>query len=444
LKDNDNHLICYQLVQCQGFTGWSELRSRTNPESRRDQVGVNCFFLLGRNEHDPGIIKRMVGTLSAEFADGGKWNQGGKIVPLNFSLSATDERAWQALEEAKESATGFFGVRGIVFWIGYIFAGDLILLTLYRCLRALTYLPKIRRAMKRRNVCLRIDTRTGANVAGPSLALAACISAILAISTLPLKSGKKFLPRFISSLFSGLPGCAVTGELKRGRIEAVHGIEKKLLALRERPDIRRAIIPYGNRSEVSHVLGGSIVKAFIMPAETFEHQWLFTALWRLAPLRKTWLILNVGIVLMTIFLFLKLPDVVHSYLLPPIAIHSVLTGAGTFSMTHMATKGLLLRKTDHIEVQVAGHDLDGKADLIASCRRKNSTGTENQCLRIVGEGDWRSEVEMTLIDGTASFEFRNNGDGRNSCPELRLDVIHRGHRESSLLVHTVIADDGLK
>jgi hypothetical protein len=69
---NAAQLACHQLVQCQGFLNWSELRKMTDPVLLPHDCGVNCLFLLGRSERDAGIVKTMVGTLAGVYSEAGK------------------------------------------------------------------------------------------------------------------------------------------------------------------------------------------------------------------------------------------------------------------------------------------------------------------------------------------------------------------------------------
>jgi|HubBroStandDraft_1064217.scaffolds.fasta_scaffold22054_2 hypothetical protein len=97
----------------------------------------------------------MVGTLGPVAAEG---EPRGEILPLNFGLTGLDERAWQALKEAKESAESLFKIWGAPFWFGYVLAGDFLPLTLYRCLRILIMHRRIRQALSERNIYLNINT----------------------------------------------------------------------------------------------------------------------------------------------------------------------------------------------------------------------------------------------------------------------------------------------
>src|SRR5262249_53822857 len=156
----------------------------------------------------------------------------------------------QALDEAKQCALRIFGISGMLFWLGYIVAGDFIGLTVWRFLRTLALFPKIRTAFTTRNIYLQVNTTTGAVIGGPSLGLAVCIAIVMASSKLPNCRGRRFLAKFIPNLFGGLAGCAFTGKVNHGLIQPVDGIRPKLEALRDYGDLRRAFIPSENMSEV--------------------------------------------------------------------------------------------------------------------------------------------------------------------------------------------------
>jgi len=140
-SDNAVCLAGCQLVQCQGFLNWSELRRYADPVALSHDCAVNGLFLLGRSEHDRGIVKSLVATFGPEVEEG---EVRGKLLPLNFSLCSIDEEAWRALDEARQSAVGVFGFRGLGFWLGYIIAGDFLPFTVYRAARLLLVLPRIR------------------------------------------------------------------------------------------------------------------------------------------------------------------------------------------------------------------------------------------------------------------------------------------------------------
>ena len=431
-SDNAVCLAGSQLVQCQGFANWSELRHFSEPVLSSD-FAVNGLFLIGRNEHDPGIVKSLVGTFGPRIEEG---EQRGKLLPLNFTLCSVDEEAWLALEEARHSAVGIFGLGGIPFWLGYVAAGDFLPLTICRTFRLLLFLPKIRKAFRERNVYLRINTRTGAAVAGPSLALAACIATVLAAANLPGDARSKFLSRFLPHVFGGLVGCALTGKLKHGRLEPVDGIRNKLIALRDTNDIRRAVVPKENATVVDRATGQSILDPFVPPASLCGRRFVLTALWSLTPIRKTWLILNASLVLTAIWGAAAVPDWLETHYFRPFSVSEVRTSRGRFSGPTLASRGIVVGEKDRVTVSVLGHDTDGPANLSAECLRGVSPGTERQALRATtdGGGDWRSEVTTPIRDGSASFDFERSEGSQDFCSSLSFSVIHRGRKISHIAI----------
>jgi hypothetical protein len=421
-SDNAVFLAGSQLVQCQGFQNWSELRHFTDPVALPHDCAVNGLFLLGRSEQDPGIVKSLIADFGPIVNEG---EQRGKLLPLNFSLCSIDEEAWLALEEARHCALGIFGLRGVVFWAGYVTAGDFLPLTLYRLARLLFALPMIRAAFQERNIYLRINTRTGAAVAGPSLALAACLATVLAPANLPGKAYSKFLSRFLPKAFAGTVGCAVTGKLKHGHLLAVDGIQHKLDALREASDIRRAIVPLDNARSIQSKQGGPILDMYVPPVAVSGRRRILTALWDITPIRKTWLFLNIALVLGTYWGLATLPDWLETHYYRPFAISSIRTTSGEFRAPVLFQKGIRVRGNDKLMISIFGHEGDGLASLSASCVR-GSTGSEHQSLRDGSDqdGDWRSEVTTPIKNGSASIDFRHNTE--NVCASLSLAVVHRG------------------
>ena len=428
-----------QLVQCQGFANWSELRRFSDPVILSHDCAVNGLFLLGRTEHDPGIVKSIVGTFGPEIEEN---EQRGKLLPLNFSLCSIDEEAWRALEEARQSAADVFGLRGIVFWLGYLLAGDFLPLTIFRLLRLSYVLPRIRNAFRRRNIYLRINTRTGAAVAGPSLALSACVASVLATANLPGQARSHFLSHFLPRVFSGLAGCALTGKLKHGRLEAVDGIRHKLEAMRDTSDIRRAVVPSDNAAVVERATGGSILDPFTSPVSVCGRRSILTALWTVTPIRKTWLILNLAMILALFWAGVTIPDRLEKQYYQPFSIPEVRTSLGIFRQPTLSRSGIEVRKTDRLTVRVNGHNTDGAASLLASCVRGPATGIERQSLRGPEDGgDWRSEVITPIKSGIAALDFRRNEISQDFCSILSLAVIHRGGEVLHLFVSVRISDD---
>lgn len=441
-SETGEQLARYQLVQCQGFTGWSELRRWVNPTFPPSDCGVSCLFLLGKSEDNPGVVKAMVGTFGPEVKDA---QTCGKILPLNFSLSGSDEAAWQALDEAKRSAAAFFGFGGIIFWTGYCLAGDFLLLTVYRSIRILALLPRIRRALTHRNIYLQINTHTGGDVAGPSLGLAACIAAIMSVARLPGEAHSRFLQRFMPRLLGGLAGCAITGRISRGRLEPVRGIRAKLQSLRDSAEIRRALIPRANDDDLRPTRPGLITDAFIPPVGVVLCRHVLTALARLVPMRRTWLAVNIVTIVACLVGLRALPEIIHRHALPPIAISEVRTSAGAVPGPDISMSGIRVRSTDHITVGVIGHTFDGEIWVDASCPRGTSSDSSRQCLRISSDGgDWHSTVKSIVRDGRVDIDFELNGGTVDSCKVLSLIVVHRGVEMVRALVPIVLVGERIK
>jgi hypothetical protein len=232
------------------------------------------------------------------------------------------------------------------------------------------------------------------------------------------------LPR----LFSGLAGCALTGKLKRGRLEVVDGIRHKLDALRDSNDLRRAVVPKENASLVQTTMGRSIMDPFTSPVSVCGRGSVMTALWSVTPMRKTWLFLNVAIIWGACWGTTALPSFLETHYLRPYSITEVRTSRGHYTEPDLSKKGIQVQNTDRITVSVTGHDSDGPVSLSASCVRGDSDGTERQSLRSTTvAGDWRSEVNAPIRDGSASIDFRRSETSRDFCSILSLAVLHRGH-----------------
>jgi hypothetical protein len=286
-----------------------------------------------------------------------------------------------------------------------------------------------------------MNTRTGAAVAGPSLALAACVSAVLAPANLPGKAHSHFLSRFLPRLFGGLAGCALTGKLKHGRLEPVDGIRHKLDALRDSNDLRRAVVPKENANFVDVTAGQSILDPFTSPVEVCGRRSILTALWSVTLMRSTWLFLNLAIVWGTYWGATALPGFLETHYLKPYSIKEVRTSQGRYDGPDALKKGIKVRNADQITFSVIGHDSDGPASLFASCMRGDSDGTERQSLRSATEGgDWRSEVITPIRNGVAAVEFRLNQTSQDFCSELSLAILHRGREMLHVLIPVNIVD----
>lgn len=433
--DNAHELAFHQLVQCQGFLNWSELRRFTDPSAQPHGCGVNCLFLLGRGEAGPGIIKTMVGTLGPEMSDG---EPSGQILPLNFSLTGSDDSTWESLREAKQSVIRVFQARGLLFWLGYILGGDFLPLSFWRYARILFLYPRIRRIYRRRNIYLSINAASPTNVAGPSLSLGACMAGLMALSRLPNSINSRFLARFVPQLFSGLAGCAVTGKIRDGRIEWVDGVQQKLEAIRDRIEIRGVIIPKENHK--TSVAPISIFTPLTLGVPCFGYERVTRALWSLIPLRKTWLIVNAALLIGFGGLVASGRTVMHS-LLPPITVQGINSSAGFYKLDDLAKGGLLLRNHDHLTVRVNAHTGDGPTTLSVSFPRVGSDWTESQCLRSsFDSGDWRSGINVPVTSGYAAFEF-NRGDTRqNSCGLMTLSLVHHEAEILRLVIPIIAAE----
>ena len=418
------------------------MRNWLNPTFVPSDCGVSCLFLLGKSEDNQGVVKALVGTLGPEVNDG---HLRGKILPLNFSLSGPDEAPWQALDEAKRSANSFFGLGGIAFWAAYCLAGDFLPLTVYRCCRVLALLPRIKRALKRRNIYLQINTHTGGDVAGPSLGLAACIAAIMSVARLPGPVHSRFLQRFMPRLLSGLAGCAITGRIVRNRIEAVRGIRAKLLSLRDTTEIRRALIPRGNDADLRPAKPGSITVPFVPPVGVLPCRHVLTALACLVPVRRTWFAINIVAIVSGIYGLQALPGAIHRRVLPPIAIREVRTSVGAVLGADLSKTGVRVRSIDHISVSVDGHSFDGEIWVAASCPRGTSSDSSRQCLRLSSDGgDWHSTVESAVSNGRLDIDFELNGGSVEACHVLSLTVTHRGSDTIHTLVPIVLVEETAK
>ncbi len=365
----------------------------------------------------------MRATLGPELND---QEGAGKLLPLNFSFSSADEPAAQALMEAKDSVHNLFRWRGIVFWLGYLFAADFIAFTGWRLGRLLLLTPQIRRALKRRNIYLIINTATGADVAGPSLAFGACLATLLALGRLsPNGSGSRFLGNFMPSLLAVLPGCGVTGRLRRDVLEPVDGVREKLEALRSHPEINRAIIPKPNLDELEAEFKRGPINAYHPPVPVSGHESLRRALWSLIPVRKTWLVINLAVVSLALLAIQLLPSLAHDHL-PPLSILQVRTSQASHTIQSIPKGGLPIRASDHVAIEVSPHSGDGSIVLEATRPRPISGGTENQCLRGTEKGDWRSMLQLPVNEQHVEFDFKRSPNARSGCSPITISLIHQG------------------
>jgi hypothetical protein len=246
----------------------------------------------------------------------------------------------------------------------------------------------------------------------------------MSLSELPGRAKSRFLAGFIPNLLGALPGCAVTGKLNNDRIESVDGVEQKLEAIRDHTDIRRVIIPKENDS--SSTRASSILTPLSTRVPRECHARVLTALWSLVPLRKTWLILNVALVIAAAVSVTQGPALLHALVLRPITVERIQTSLGSFSIKDLDAEGIKLRGSDHVRILVNAHTLDGLTIVRAACPREGAAWAEKQCLRpSLDTGDWRSEVNVPVVDGVASFDFMRGDIGRESCRMMTLSLIHR-------------------
>jgi hypothetical protein len=408
-------LACYQLLQCEGFSNWSELAPWRERSFLPSQCGINCIFLRHDSPGSPGLLKSMIAVVGAKPLDTQHY---GRIVPLNFSVAHSDEPTLRSLDEARRAALSVLSPRGLIFWSGYLLTGDFIALTAYRLIRLLWYAPELRRRLRIRHIYVFINTRTGTPVGGPSLGAATMLATLMGVSR---GLGRNlFVEKLFRKIFgSGLAGTAVTGCVNGCRIHRVDGIRQKLECLRDSPGISRAIVPHENLREVGST---SLKDAFAPPVPVIGSRTVNGLLRRIVRFRKTWLIINAAVLIaMATF-----PWTFHAFLPTP-SFAGAESSTGHFDRAQAIKGGLRLRRTDHVRIFVHGVHPGGPTTLSVSCARAAFDNLSKQCLReSSGEGDWRSSVSVPVLSGVADFYYHRDSEGTGMCDIFTIEIVHHG------------------
>ena len=410
-------LYCYQLAQCRGFVGWVPLRDFREGFRDDNQFGVQCLLLATASESGPGVVK----TLRAAFLAPQRhpWipESEQRVYPLNFQISHGADPAWDALEEARRAVRDLFTVRGCIFWLAYLFCGDVIFLTVLRLLRLLRHVRGLHRTLSDDFIYIRAEPTAGSQIGGRSLGVPCALAILLGLSSL---QKSRFLRLFFVHCFRGIAGRAFTGCLKNGKIYAVEGLQGKLESLRRYPEIREAIIPSANIRDPDRS-GLLNIDQFRAPVPVKPASRFLFLLAALVPLRKTWAIMNcaciVGLVLAWSY--------IHSFRHPAPRFMRVSTSVESISAENAVTQGLRLLMADRLVFEMSNSPSDGQTRAVVHCNRL-SDGTESQALRSAADrGDWRSELDLPVVEGKFAIDYRRHMTNSLSCLGISVRLFRR-------------------
>lgn len=409
-------LALFQLAQCPEYKRWLELERYQTLSSDFKQGGINGLFVREDRAGTRGEVKGLIAVAVPHTATSNRHQQlssqpsRDRVMPINFRAENDSKLV---LEQAGEAASDFLRWRGLGNVLIYLVGGDLILLTLPRCLRTLLYWWQWRRRVQANDFYLLIDHPTGSEVTGPSLGLAAAL-AIVTTVVRPFVGNHAITSSAPILLPSRLSRCGVTGTIgNTGRVSYVDGIYEKVRAIELHPGIELGVIPQENLPDCPAPSSVEILGA----------KSLSQVLRRLIPIRKTWVTVNL--------LLLSLPFIIgmgpgwrmiDRYFISPPVMKSIKTSWGTFSASYIKTQGCELRELDRVSILLEHARNDGLTRVVVTAPRDNNTGFRRQCLKNPNEvDDWHPEVMLIVRDSKAVFDYQ--ADPKMTNPREALTVV---------------------